>query len=195
MRALCRSLVMVLCAAWLSGCASGVTADVTRFHTISGPLAGSFAVVPDEEQVGSLQFGTYAGIVAGEVSRLGLTPAQPGTQPDYVVHFTVSQSQYRLDSEDGPLDVGVGMAGGDRGTHVGLGIGINLGGGQNQRGYIDRLSVTLDRGDAAGRIFEGRASIHTRDPNVGAVLPYLARAVFTDFPGKSGATQTVRLKP
>ena len=194
MRSLCRYLLVLVLGSWLAGCASGVTADVTRFHTISAPLAGSFAIVPDEEQTGSLQFGTYAGILASELMRLGLTPAAAGSQPDYVVHFTVSHTQYRLDSEDGPVDVGVGVGGGSRGTHVGLGIGINLGGGQDQRGYIDRLGVTLNRGVDGERIFEGQASIHSRAADVGKSLGYLARAVFTDFPGKSGTTQSVTVK-
>jgi hypothetical protein len=44
------------------------------------------------------------------------------------------------------------------------------------------------------RVFEGNASTMTQGRRLADIMPYLMRAVFTDFPGKNGASDTIDVK-
>lgn len=187
-------LCLVVAGLALAGCASGISAEVTRFHRFTGPPMGSFVVAAAPDQQGGLEFSSQASLISAQMQQLGFTPAAGDAAPDYVVRFTVTQSQFRMGQEENPVNLGVGVGGGSRGTSVGVGLGINLGSRDPDTGYIDRLRVTMDRGTEKTRIFEGEAKITSRDPSLPAVMPYLAKAVFTDFPGKSGKTENIRLK-
>ncbi|PKP99247.1 MAG: hypothetical protein CVT76_00805, partial [Alphaproteobacteria bacterium HGW-Alphaproteobacteria-15] len=86
---------------------------------------------------------------------------------------------------------------GSYGSGVGLGVGLNLGGGREDATAITELSVRITQGNNA-TLWEGRAQIAT-----GVKSPYsqvdtsartLAAALFRDFPGGDGETVTVKVK-
>ena len=83
------------------------------------------------------------------------------------------------------------------GPGVGMGVGINLGGGSEGPAANTELSVRINRPDGTS-IWEGRAQIAT-----GVKSPYsqvdtsartLAAALFRDFPGGNGETVTIDVK-
>src|SRR5690606_34715469 len=102
------------------------------------------------------------------------------------------QRRYEAGKESGQVDLGVGESGCGRSTGVGAGWGFNLGGGETITGYIAQLGGAMD---TAGRerVFEGRASAQSQGKRASDVMPYLMRAVFTDFPGENGASKTMNV--
>jgi hypothetical protein len=178
----------------LAACAQSVSTDVTRFNQFAGPPMGTFSIEPAPEQAGSLEFTSTVTLLSAELRRIGFAPAATGDAADYVVRYTATQTRFDAGSERGPVDVGVGVGGGSRGTSVGVGIGFNLGsGGNSSAGYINKLSVTMERPDGA-RVFEGHASAMSHSQGLNDIMPYLMRAVFTDFPGENGASRTMNVK-
>jgi hypothetical protein len=167
---------------------------VTRFNQFAGPPMGTFSIEPTPEQAGSLQFTSTASLLSAELRRIGFAPAAPGTPADYVVAYTATQTAFNAGKERGPVDVGVGVGGGSRGTSVGVGIGFNLGsGGNSGAGYINKLSVTMERPDGP-RVFEGHASAMSNSQGLTDIMPYLMRAIFTDFPGENGSSGTINVE-
>jgi len=177
----------------LAACAQSVSTDVTRFNRFTGPPMGTFTIKPGPEQANSLEFTSNATLLAAELQRVGLAPAAEGAQPDYVASYTATRTPFDAGKDRGPVDLGVGVGGGSRGSGVGVGIGFNLGGGNSNTGFIDKLSVTMETPEGE-RVFEGNVSAMTRERSLSDVVPYLMRAVFTDFPGTNGASDTIDVK-
>src|SRR5262249_19554151 len=66
--------------------ACGQPVDITTFHTISGDLAGkSFEMAPAESQQGSLEWRTYANMVASNLEAKGLRQVGAQGRADYAV--------------------------------------------------------------------------------------------------------------
>lgn len=102
-----------------------------------------------------------------------------------------------VDNRRGPVNVGVGGQTGSFGSSVGMGVGINLGGGSEGPAVTTELSVRINRPDGSS-LWEGRAQMAT-----GVKSPYsavdtsartLAAALFRDFPGGNGQTVTIDAK-
>ena len=193
-----RNFVIVLIGIFLlAGCAQKFTADVTRFHELAAPSGETFAVVPNAEQQGGLAFQEYAGLVRAELERLGFTPATSQDTADYLVRMDYGTTAGREVQEDrSRVSVGVGVGGGGRSsTRVGVGANIGLGGGSERASVaIRNLSLTMTRQSDGQRVFEGHVTSEGRISNLSDVMPYLVDAMFTDFPGESGTTQTVKIK-
>jgi hypothetical protein len=112
-----------------------------------------------------------------------------------VAEVRVEREVQRAERQRGPVSVGVGGSTGGWNSGVGLGVGFNLGGGPKARVYT-RLVVTI-RSRATGlSLWEGRAENVERekakDAGVDRAAPRLAHALFSGFPGTSGATITVK---
>jgi len=177
----------------LAACAQTVSTDVTRFNQFAGPPMGTFTITPGPGQANSLAFTSNAAIISAELQRIGFMPVAEGEMPDYTVGYTATQERFDAGSERGPVDVGVGVGGGSRGTSMGVGIGFNLGSGKSDTGYINKLDVTMEKPDGS-RVFEGHASAMSRSQGLSEIMPYLVKAVFTDFPGENGASDTIDVK-
>jgi hypothetical protein len=172
--------------------------EVTRFHTpdsIAGVRSGAAAVVPVVGQDGeSLEARAWLMAVQHEVAALGMGEATPGAA-DRIVEVRVDRETSRTERERGPVSVGVGGSTGGWHSGVGLGVGFTLGGGPKTRVFT-RLAVTI-RDRLSGRaLWEGRAenveNVKDKRAGVDIAAPRMAKALFTGFPGTSGATITVK---
>lgn len=192
-------------ALFLAGCATKMRTDVTRFHELSAPQARTFTVAPlDPSKEGGLEFREYANMVAGYLQREGFRPAE-GASPDLIVKLDYYISgpiqQTRRESYPGPYYGGFyhypffhhGHF--SHFSHFGYGF----------HGYYpyypysytytvydSTLVLVIER--AGGQVvFEGRADGTSRAKNLTRTVPVLIEAMFTDFPGASGETQTVKV--
>jgi hypothetical protein len=178
----------------LGGCASRLSAEVTRFNQIAAPLTGNFAIVPAETQQGSLEFNNYRPLLAARLSSLGLK--EEAADADYIAGLDYSRAAAReTGGNGGPVNVGVGVGGGTGGTGLGLGLGLNLGGSRQDTLYIYKATVTLTRRRDNQRVFEAYATTQGRNADMASVLPALIDAIFENFPGKNGETTTVTVAP
>lgn len=188
------ALFAMTAALLLPACASSIPpVEVTRFHLEQAiaPAAVSVAAQPGEDG-GSIEFRTYAIAVSRELARLGFAEGRSGAYIAEVAHER--DTRERLGKRS-PFSIGLG--GGSFGRNVGIGVGTSFGvGGSRARDVVvSQLSVRLKRQSDANVIWEGRAETEAA-ANAPAAQPglaaeKLARALFADFPGESGATVLV----
>ncbi len=172
--------------------------EVTRFHTPEtittlGRSAVAIIAAPGTDG-SSLELRVWLQAVEAELAALHFGTATPGAA-DAVAEVRVEREVQRTERQRGPVSVGVGGSTGGWNSGVGLGVGFNLGGGPKTRVYT-RLIVTI-RSRATGlALWEGRAENvereKARDAAVDQAAPRMAHALFSGFPGTSGATITVK---
>lgn len=172
--------------------------EVTRFHTPDsittlGRSAVAVIAAPGTDP-SSLETRVWLQAVEAELAALRFGTATPGAA-DAVAEVRVEREVQRTERQRGPVSVGVGGSTGGWNSGVGLGVGFNLGGGPKARVYT-RLVVTI-RSRATGlSLWEGRAENVEREKAKEAAVdqaaPRIAHALFSGFPGTSGATITVK---
>lgn len=204
----------------LAGCATPFKADVARFQTqLPAPQGQSFVVESANPALeGGIEFGQYANLVSGELTRYGYRPAAPGEKADMVVHmdYGIDKGRERVVSTPGFRDPWYGGWYGPgfyrpvvvRGRHGRRYIagyydpflwGGGFGGWDNDVSsftvYTSDLNLTIDRAATGERLFEGRAQAQSRDNDLTAIVPNLVQAMFTGFPGNSGERVRITVAP
>jgi len=183
----------------LAGCATALPpVEVTRFHGDAVAQAGTIRVVPaDPRDAGSLEFRSTVNAVGAALRRVGYQLLDEGaTGADYraVVGFSreiVEPGQQRRS----PVSVGVGGSTGSYGSGLGLGIGIDLSGKPKPVVAMQlRVQIRSIREDRT--IWEGRAETSAKQGSPaaqpGMAAGKLADALFSNFPGPSGVTVTMK---
>ncbi|WP_262692347.1 DUF4136 domain-containing protein [Kordiimonas aestuarii] len=192
-----KSVVLSLALITLGACSSTFRSDVATFHKLTAPQGERLMIVPmNEERKDSLEFQQYAAILANHLRNEGYK-ATGEKDPDLIVGFDVQISDGREKVTATP-----GMHTDfywrsywywGRFWHPVYPIG---------RDFDDRIvtrtvytatlwmEIRKPNGDL---VFEGRAETETRNRAVPEVVPYLAEALFENFPGPSGVTRHVKL--
>jgi len=176
--------------------------EAVRFHAPArvGELGrGVIVVLPGPDMdAASLEYRTYAAAVARELAAAGYAVADAASPaPDDAQRALVSFERTSLSppvAGRNPVSVGVGGQTGSYGSGLGVGVGINLGGRPRER-IVTELRSSIRAADGA-TLWEGRSSV---EATAGSPLAQsslnaakLAKGLFLDFPGESGAT--IRLK-
>lgn len=200
-----RSLALLLTAAAFALTSAALAAkpvEVTRFHTPEtlvrlGPGEVTVAASPGIDDA-SLETRTWLDAVAGALSEHGFTPAGGGAARLAEVRLTRDTVGGRRAGSPVGVGVGVGTGSGDwygGGTHVGVGVDFGLGGGRGET-IESELSVVIRDAATRAPLWEGRAVTSaragSREAAPGATVERLAQALFSGFPGRSGATIEVR---
>jgi hypothetical protein len=202
----------------LSACASNFRADVSRFASqLPAPQGQTFAVVADDPALaGGLEFSQYARFVEANMARLGYTPAASPDQATLLVRFDygVDRGRERVVST-GFRDpfyspwvsyrpVVYRTPGGNRVGYVpyrNWGYGYHdpfFGGGRDVSSYTvytSGIDVKIDNRATGERLFEGKAEALSTSNRLQYLVPNLVEAMFTDFPGNSGETVRISVKP
>jgi hypothetical protein len=212
---------MTAAALALGGCATPFRADVARFQTqLPAPQGQSFAVEAGNPALaGGIEFGQYASLVAGELTRYGYRPAAPGERPEMIVRmsYDIDKGRERVRSTPGFGDpwyggyygrgfyrpVVVTGRGGRRYVYGwrdpfmwgGFGPGFGYNDVESYTVYTSGLDVQISRASDGYRLFEGRAEAQSRDNNLQAIVPNLIEAMFTNFPGNSGEKVRITVAP
>lgn len=192
----------------LTACATGFQADVSRFQAqLPAPQGQSFAVVADDASlVGGIEFGQYADLVAQELTQLGYVRGNPETA-DLLVRFDyeVDNGRERIRSTGArfrdpfydpwyryrarayrPLSA------------WGYGFYDPWFGDQEVRSYTvytSEIEVDIEDRLTGERLFEGTASAVSPSDRLQYLVPNLVDAMFTNFPGNSGETVRISIKP
>ncbi len=205
----------------LSGCATPFRADVARFQTqLPVPQGQSFRIEADNPALaGGIEFGQYAGLVAGELTRYGYRPAAPGEKADLIVgmSYGIDKGKERIRSSPSFYDPWYGglygngfyrpvIVSGRYGRRYLYGFsdpfmwgGYGGFGGYNNvesyTVYTSGLDLKIDRASDGSRLFEGHAAARSRDDDLQAIVPNLVEAMFTGFPGNSGERVRITVAP
>ncbi len=195
----------------LAGCLSALYSDVVRFHTLPEPTGESFTIVPlDEEIEAGLEFARYAGEISTRLIALGYTLHEGAAEEaDLKVSlaFSVREEfgQYRYQYWHRPFFFGIGFGHYGHGFHYRGRFGWRSYYGYHRFGGFDPFDdpdyyrlpryarmlemVITTRDDDI--LFEGRAVSRGRSDNMPEIIPFLALALFDQFPGENGATSRV----
>lgn len=213
-----------LALAALAACAPPFRADVSRFQTQLPPPQGeSFAVVAEDPALaGGLEFAHYADYVAAEMQELGYARAASPEDATLLVRFDygVDNGREKIVSSPGfysdpfysswysyrPV-VYRGRGGHAHVAYVptgAWGYGWNPGyfgyGGlgrdiDSYTVYTSGIEIKIDRAATGERLFEGKAQAVSTSNRLQYLVPNLVEAMFTDFPGNSGETVRISIKP
>lgn len=206
----------------LSGCATPFRADVARFQTqLPVPQGQSFRIEADNPALaGGIEFGQYARLVAGELTRYGYRPAAAGEQADLVVgmSYDIDNGKERIRSSPTFSDPWYGgfygrgfyrpvIVAGRHGRRylygwsdpfLWGGYGAGFGGYNDVESYTvytSGLDLKIDRAVDGTRLFEGHAAARSTDNDLQAIVPNLIEAMFTGFPGNSGERVRITVAP
>ncbi len=199
-----RFLAPLAAALALSACATSPytgPVEVTRFVAQAPNGLGQGPIIlyfPDEISNANAK-AAFKTAIENELRALGYTiVAQEGRGIQVATVRTTRTPIAAVDQTPrSPVSVGVGGQTGSFGSGVGLGVGINLGGGREGPAVMTELSVRINRDDLTS-LWEGRAQLATgvKSPyaQVDASARTLAAALFKDFPGGNGETVTIDVK-
>lgn len=189
--------------AGVAGCATTArapTAEVTRFYLTPSIARGTVVVEAEDARAQpSLAGQATQRAVADELARNGFAPAagRGGAAFVAVVGLTQRLRPAIAGGGNGRPSVGFGLGGasGGYGGGVGGGVGLSipLGGRRRPRDVsVDELSVRLRRVSDATVVWEGRAVAEVPVGGAAAgpgAAAFLARALFAEFPGRSGVPE------
>lgn len=174
----------------LAGCAASVSpVQVTRFH-LGGQIApGGIAIESaNASDSNSLEFGTYAAAVRRQLTIIGLGEATPL----YTAIVDVSRDRRAAEAVRSPFSIGIGGGTGGGGLGVGIGTSFGIGKPKARQIIATRLSVKIKRRADQSILWEGRAQTEAPETapaaQAGLAADKLAKALFSGFPGTSGAT-------
>ena len=193
----------------LGGCAQSFDARVNRFSMLPPVSQGeTFTIQPvDPKLEGSIEFRSYAGLVAQELQRFGYRPAADARSANLVVSL-----DYFVDNGREKVTTTPGFSGWGWGGYWGHPYrgwrGWGRGGwgrwgfydpfwsdyGNEVRSYTvydSQLRMEITRANGGERVFEGTARATSRSDDLPWLVPNLVQAMFSGFPGNSG--QTVRI--
>lgn len=200
----------------LAACATPFKADVSRFQTqLPAPDGKTFAVVAEDPKLaGGLEFAQYADFVEAEMAALGYTQAAPEVA-NLLVRFDygVDNGRERIrttgfrDPYFDPWYGGFGRRGFYRGRGFhrsrlrgawGFGFYDPWFGGPEVRSFTvftSGIDMKIDNTETGERLFEGKAQAVSRSNSLPYLVPNLVEAMFTGFPGNSGETVRISIKP
>lgn len=186
--------------ALLAGCASPVASDLTVFHEWPAQAPRSYRFAVSGAQIDSLEHASYRQQMRAELARIGFS--ETAQSPRFEVSFDTQASprhERRLEYAQ-PYYVHPWFWWGTWGRHGGVSIAAPFppyGGYAFERDlvwYEYRLTVNFRDLAAGGRkVYEASAVSGGGAPSIAGAMPYLARAVFADFPGLSGVTRRVEV--
>lgn len=197
-----------LLAAGLAACAPSFKADVSRFQSqLPAPAGETFAVVADDPALaGGLEFALYADEVEEELTNLGYVQAASPEEASLLVRFDYDvdngRERVRTTGRADPFfDPWYGYRSPFYRRPIGYwGYGFHdpFFGGPEVRSYTvytSGVELKIDRQETGERLFEGRAQALSTSNRLQYLVPNLVDAMFTDFPGNSGETMRITIKP
>jgi hypothetical protein len=190
-----KSLFLILPLTALAGCVAPTgPVEVTRFHLAdTAMLRGTVAVeaAPGMDG-GSIELRTFQVAVGNALERAGYRQDGAGAQ---VAEVRLTRRTYQPERNRSPVSVGLGGSAGSYGSGVGVGVGIDLSG---KPAAMTETTLGVMIRDRATRqvVWEGRAlfTVRADSPLAATALASaeMARALFADFPGRSGETVLVK---
>jgi len=181
----------------LGGCASVFSAQVTRYQQWPENAQGAtYWIEADESQRNNLQFQTYADSVRAALGPTGLVEARSAGAARFTVHMEYGsplEREWRQEFVDPYMYPGFyGPYAGFHHPRWAWGMGPAI---QNVAVDVYRLTLSVridDRSQQGREVYRATAVASSRQDQLGAAMPYLARALFDRFPGRNGQVVEVR---
>jgi hypothetical protein len=203
-------LMVALLGSALSGCAMFLRSQISIFHDLPQGFSGTtYAMVPFKEQEGSLEHKAYEQAVKQELNQKGFREATL-EQAEMVVFLSYGidtgrqvVSSYPIIGQTGVSSsstYGTVQSYGSYGTYSGtttytpqhgvVGTGVTSGTEYTRFLGLDLLERKALADGKIKKLYEGKAVSRGSTGQLAPVLPTMIKALFEDFPGKSGSTRT-----
>lgn len=194
---------VIAATALLAGCSTIIKSDVTAFHEWPDSLPDkSYVFERTKEQNDSLEYRNYENLVRNELNRLGLFEAPAATKPALKVSMSYSISGrdvrevYPVVVNPYPYWYGPAWRGyyGPFYDPFWFGPPVVEQRVSQYQVFTRKLRIVLARMSDGKKLSETTVVSEGSNGSLAAVMPYLVRSAFVDFPGKSGVPRTVELK-
>jgi hypothetical protein len=197
----------------LAGCAAPtIRSEVTAFHEWPAQLADkSFTFERNAAQENNLEYRNYENLVRAELLRLGLTDAASAARAALKVNLA-----YRVTDRDvrvvEPVVVNPGWGPGFYGSGFygprwpyryydpffydpfWYSPPVVSYSESNYRLYHRQLQIGINRAADGKKLYDVTVISEGRSPALAAVMPYMVKSAFADFPGRSGVPHQVTLE-
>lgn len=202
--------VLLVASVLLSACGTFFRSNVTAFHAWPEQLPErTYVFERTPEQDASLEYRNYENLVRAELNRLGLMEAGPNMTPYLKVRFNTDM-RVRDVREVYPVVVhpyGYGPAWGMYPFHhpgfgpyspfydpFWYGPPVVQQREANYQLFTRELHLNIARFGDGQPLYQATAVSQGETGSLAAVMPYLVRSLFKNFPGPSGVTRQVELK-
>ena len=201
-----RWAALALAAGALAGCAA-VTTKVTNFNAWPQDApGGTFSFKSPEGKQADLEQDTYETWIGAELERRGLRRAAAGQAPRFVVEVAAAGTVRRRTYLEPVYTNQLIYVPPWRGPGAVYGGYYQESFGSRYVGdrevtrtlFVSRLKVKVSDhqgGGVARPVFDSTAVYEGNNEDLPDLVPYLARALFDDFPGRSGQVKIVRFDP
>lgn len=188
---------VVAAAALLAGCATPVTSDLTVFHEWPEQAPRTYRLVTNEAQLDSLEHANYRQVMRNELARIGFSEAGQAARFELRFDTAIEARRDRRVEYTQPY-IHPWFWWGSWGRHGGVSIGMPfpMAGHPVEREiawYEYQLTVSFRDLSDGRKVYEATAVATGGAASIAGAMPYLARAVFADFPGLSGVTRRVEV--
>lgn len=206
-------LLLLFSLALLTGCAGMVQSNVAVFHELpTMPTKVKYAAIPFKDQQGSLEHKSYERLIKEELAKRGFVEV-PTEEADVVMFFSYGidsgkevVSSYPIFGQTGTSSSytsGTVTSYGNYATYSGTTYktptyGVVGSGVTSDTEYTRFLKVELLESPALAKgdikkIYEAKVISSGSNNQVAVVMPTMIKALFEDFPGKSGSTRKTAL--
>jgi hypothetical protein len=194
-------LLLAALALLLSGCATTIKSEVTVFHEWPSYVQDkSYVFERSRDQENDLEYRNYENLVRAELKRLGFVEA-----PDIRSARLKAWIGYGIDVRDvrviypvvvDPYWYGPAWRGfyGPFYDPFWFGPPVVERREENYQVFTRRFRFTLAQTSDGKKVYDVTVVSEGGNGSLAAVMPYLVRAAFADFPGKSGVPRVVELK-
>ncbi|HEU0229306.1 MAG TPA: DUF4136 domain-containing protein [Burkholderiaceae bacterium] len=192
LRKLARASIILVAACFLAGCATTLSARVTRFEKWPANAVGAtYRLVPGAGQSNNLEYQAFADTMRAAIGPTGLVEARSGALARFDVSFSYVATkgvEWMTRYADFPPYAPWGpwgyYGGGPFGPPM-VNVPVAV--------YRNELIVIIkDRSQNDAEVYRSSAVTNTASKDLPQVMPYLARAVFDHFPGNNGQVMVVR---
>ncbi|MFJ2987817.1 DUF4136 domain-containing protein [Collimonas sp. NPDC087041] len=199
---LCFAALMLL----LGGCATVIRSDVTAFNEWPADLPNkSYVFERTAAQENDLEYKNYESLVGAELQRLGFAQPAGGATPQLKVALKYDIASREVFASEpvvadpmwGPYGpYGWGRPGFYSPFYDPFWYGPQVVGQRtfNYQLFQRRLNITITSAINGKKLYDVTVTSEGKINSLPAVMPYLVRSAFTEFPGKSGVPHTVELK-
>lgn len=206
-------LLLIFTLTFLTGCAGVVQSNVAVFHELPAMLAKvKYAAIPFKDQQGSLEHKSYERLIKEELAKRGFVEALT-EDADVVMFFSYGidsgkevVSSYPIIGQTGTSSrytSGTVTSYGNYATYSGTTYrnptyGVVGSSVKSDTEYTRFLKVELFQNPVLANgnlktIYEAKVISSGSSNQVAEVMPTMIKALFEDFPGKSGSTRKTEL--
>lgn len=191
----------------LSGCGTIIRSDVTAFHEWPAALPDkSYVFERTKDQNDNLEYLSYENLVRSELNRLGFVEAPANTKPalkasmNYSINGRDVREVYPVVVNPYPYWYGPAWRGYYGPWHgpfydpFWYGPPIVETRVSQYQLFTRRLHIAIARMADGKKLYDTTVVSEGSNGSLAAVMPYMVRSAFTDFPGKSGVPRQVELK-